>query len=151
MLRENDRALARAQMGRVERFGAAEKMPSQGELLAAGRNDLVAAVQGLGGGFGATAARMGLRSARRSDSEDLRTDFDGFAAELVEFAREVARDCGGDGSRMPTRREFRARGRGDLLYALSRLGGNEAVAKKAGLVASPRGRPAGSRNTKSLR
>ena len=159
VLRENDdvsmprrgaEPTAHSPMSDVERFGMPVKMPSQGELLAAGRNDLVAAVQGLGGGFGATAARMGLKGARRGDVV-LRTNFESFAAELCAFAREVARDTGGDPRRMPTRKEFSARGRGDLLYALAKLGGNEVVAHRLGLSASPRGRPAGSRNGNGLR
>jgi hypothetical protein len=111
--------------------GSKTIMPSQGELVRAGRADLSEAISDFHGGFAATAAKMGYKPRHRDWSM-----FCFLAREVYAFTREHNRDL----PVMPTTAMLRARGRTDLMNAITKYGGMSAVAARLGLeyVVRPR-------------
>ncbi|KFM24808.1 hypothetical protein F751_1687 [Auxenochlorella protothecoides] len=109
-------------------------MPSRGHLLAAGRYDLHYAAVMRGGGFSATAARLGLRPRRQG-----RGQWHGLGAAVAEFRAFMA-GLGGDAARvLPSQAELLAGGRRDLVYALQKYG-SAPLAAALGVARRSRGR-----------
>jgi hypothetical protein len=106
-------------------------MPSQGELVRAGRSDLSEAISDFHGGFAAAAAKMGYQPRHRDWSL-----FCFLAREVYAFIREHNRDL----PVMPTTAMLKARGRTDLMNAITKYGGMSTVAARLGLkyVVRPR-------------
>jgi hypothetical protein len=98
--------------------GGAPLLPTQAELLAAGRADLVRALR-LHGGAGAVAARLGAATrhapAGRTEAELL--------AELQSWRGGGDAAAAGADAALPTRAALVAGGRADLADAVGRLGG----------------------------
>ena len=105
--------------------GKPDTMPMLRELRAAGRADLVWALQRQGGSH-AVALRLGLATVRKSygywqDPAALERELRAFIAEH------------GEDGVMPSRAKLEAAGRGDLVTAMARSGGATAVAARLGL------------------
>jgi hypothetical protein len=101
-------------------------MPTQQQMVQAGRADLSLAVT-RGGGQRAAAERLGLRPADARRAPGYWTDFANLAREMVAFVVEPGRP-----QRMPIATELVAAGRYDLHYAVQRHGGVVAVAERLG-------------------
>jgi hypothetical protein len=111
----------------VAQHGKQGVMPTQQQMVQAGRADLALAIT-RSGGQRAVAERLGLRPADPRRAPGYWTDFANVARELAEFVAEPGRP-----PRMPTRAELLAAGRYDLTYAVQRHGGFGAAAERLGL------------------
>jgi hypothetical protein len=110
----------------IAEHGQPGVMPTQQQMVHAGRADLSLAIT-RGGGQRAAAERLGLRPADVRRAPGYWTDFANLARELAAFVAEPGRP-----PRIPTRAELLAAGRYDLTYAVQRHGGSVAVAERLG-------------------
>jgi hypothetical protein len=111
----------------IAEHGKQGVMPTQQQMVQAGRVDLSLAVT-RGGGQRATAERLGLRPVDARRPSGYWTDFANLARELAAFVAEPGRP-----PRMPTLAELVAARRYDLTYAVQRHGGFGAAAERLGL------------------
>ena len=120
------------------------QMPTRAELRAAGRQDLVKAVEGHGGFFG-VAASLGLRGSRAQERpRGFWQDLDNVRREVQAFQEEHGLDPGV----LPAHAQFTAEARSDMARMMRKhWGGQEALASTLGLL-SPKG--AGSRERRAL-
>jgi len=109
----------------VEAYGTPNRMPTRSELQAAGRGDLISAIDDHGGVV-AVAERIGFAYTAKPDG--YWDDFANIKEALLRFIEEQ-----GTPGVMPTQRELREAGQGALHAALDRHGGLLAVARRLGL------------------
>jgi hypothetical protein len=120
----------------IAEHGQPDVMPTQQQMVHAGRADLALAIT-RSGGQRAAAERLGLRPADARRAHSYWTDFTNLARELAAFVAEPGRS-----QRMPIARELVAAGRYDLHYAVQRHGGVLAVAGRLGWATASQLRPA---------
>lgn len=102
------------------------RMPSQRELLTAGRGDLAEAISDYHGGFRSVANKLGLISGKKDDF--FYNEFCNLARELYMFSREIGCD-----NVMPSSTVLKSEGRTDLLAAITKFGGMSSVSQRLGL------------------
>lgn len=110
----------------LEQWGERGVMPTMATLHAAGRGDLVSAIQIYHGGAARVARRLGLKYGR--ESKRYWQDFEHVAEALFAFLEEHGLSGG-----MPTHQFLRTHGASSLSQAILNHGGSQRVAERLGL------------------
>jgi len=102
-------------------------MPTNLQIEGAGRRDLIDAIS-KHGGSSTVAERLGLSPANANKPSGYWRDFGNIEREVRAFVL-----CCGQEGQMPTRRDLKRAGRGDLVSAIAKHGGLTVVATRLGL------------------